>query len=166
MLRESLEIADSIDDYDMRNMMVLRERYNRVSFLSYHPVDICYSISEKTVAMISERSHELNGINIEIEPLRYYPQYETASHLLGYLGKIAQDYEVQEYIVEKGYSNDDIIGKTGLEEKFENYLRGVKGRKTVEVNNVGKTIRSVSSQAPLPGDDVYLTIDNNLQKKA
>ena len=166
MLRESLEIADSIDDYDMRNMMVLRERYNRVSFLSYHPVDICYSISEKTVAMISERSHELKGINIEIEPLRYYPQYETASHLLGYLGKIAQDYEVQEYIVEKGYSNDDIIGKTGLEEKFENYLRGVKGRKTVEVNNVGKTIRSVSSQAPLPGDDVYLTIDNNLQKKA
>ncbi|NLB33621.1 MAG: penicillin-binding protein, partial [Tissierellia bacterium] len=166
MLRESLEIADNINDYDMRNMMVLRERYNRVSFLSYHPVDICYSISEKTVAMISERSHELKGINIEIEPLRYYPQYETASHLLGYLGKIAQDYEVQEYIVEKGYSNDDIIGKTGLEEKFENYLRGVKGRKTVEVNNVGKTIRSVSSQAPLPGDDVYLTIDNNLQKKA
>ena len=96
MLRESIEIADSIDDYDMRNMMVLRERYNRVSFLSYHPVDICYSISEKTVAMISERSHELKGINIEIEPLRYYPQYETASHLLGYLGKIAQDYEVQE----------------------------------------------------------------------
>ncbi len=166
MLRESLKITEEINDYDMRNMMVLRERYNKVSYLSYHPVDICYSISERTVAMISERSHELHGINVEIEPLRYYPQYESASHVIGYLGKIAQDYEIQDYVVEKGYSTDDIIGKTGIEEKFEDYLRGVKGKKTVEVNNVGRTIRSVSSQAPVPGDDIYLTIDLGLQKKA
>lgn len=166
MLRETLEISSEINDYDMRNMMVIRERYEKTSYLSYHPVDICYSISEKSVAMISERSHELNGINVEIEPLRFYPQNDTAAHALGYLGKIAQDYEVQDYIVEKGYSPDDIIGKTGLEEKFESYLRGEKGKKTVEVNNVGKTIRSVSSQAPVPGDDVYLTIDDRLQKTA
>ena len=166
MLRESLEIPDDINDYDMRNMMVLRERYNRTSYYSYHPVDICYGISEKTVAMISERSHELSGIDIEIEPLRYYPQHESASHLIGYLGKIAHDYEIQEYVVEKGYSTEDIIGKTGLEEKFEDYLRGKKGKKTVEVNNVGRTIRSVSSDAPVPGDDLYLTIDLRLQKKA
>lgn len=165
-LRETLEISDEISDYEMRNMMVIRERYNKTSYLSYHPVDICYSISEKSVAMISERSHELNGINVEIEPLRFYPQEETAAHAIGYLGKIAQDYEVQDYIVEKGYSPDDIIGKTGLEEKFEDYLRGIKGKKTVEVNNVGKTIRSVSSQAPVPGDDLYLTIDSRLQKTA
>lgn len=166
MLRESLEIGSDINDYEMRNILVLRERYNKTSYLSYHPVDICYSISEKTVAMISERSHELNGINVEIEPLRYYPGDDTAAHVLGYLGKIAQDYEVQDYVVEKGYSTDDIIGKTGLEEKFEDYLRGEKGKKTVEVNNVGKTIRSVSSQAPVPGDDLYLTIDSRLQKSA
>jgi penicillin-binding protein 2 len=166
MLRETLEISSEINDYDMRNMMVIRERYEKTSYLSYHPVDICYSISEKSVAMISERSHELNGINVEIEPLRFYPQNDTAAHALGYLGKIAQDYEVQDYIVEKGYSPDDIIGKTGLEEKFESYLRGEKGKKTVEVNNVGKTIRSVSSQAPVPGDDVYLTLDDRLQKTA
>lgn len=166
MLRESLEIPDDINDYDMRNMMVLRESYNRTSYYSYHPVDICYGISEKTVAMISERSHELSGIDIEIEPLRYYPQHESASHLIGYLGKIAHDYEIQEYVVEKGYSTEDIIGKTGLEEKFEDYLRGKKGKKTVEVNNVGRTIRSVSSDAPVPGDDLYLTIDLRLQKKA
>lgn len=164
MLRETLEISPDISDYDMRNMMVIRERYNKTSYLSYHPVDICYGISEKSVAMISERSHELNGINVEIEPLRLYPQNETAAHAIGYLGKIAQDYEVQEYVVEKGYSPDDIIGKTGLEEKFEEYLRGKKGKKTVEVNNVGKTIRSVSSQAPEPGNDLYLTIDDRLQK--
>lgn len=166
LLRESLKINPEINDYDMRNMMVIRERYNKTNYLSYHPVDICYGISEKTVAMISERSHELNGINVEIEPLRFYPEYDSAAHALGYLGKIALDYEVQDYIVEKGYSPDDIIGKTGLEEKYEDYLRGEKGKKTVEVNNVGKTIKSVSSQAPVPGDDLYLTIDLRLQKKA
>jgi len=165
-LRETLKISDDISDYDVRNMMVIRERYNKISYLSYHPIDICYGVSEKSVAMISERSHELTGINVEIEPLRYYPQKEIASHALGYLGKIAQEYEVKEYVVEKGYSPDDIIGKTGLEEKFEDYLRGDKGKKTVEVNNVGKTIKSVSSQAPVPGDDLYLTIDSRLQKKA
>ena len=166
LLRESLEISPEINDYILRNILVLRERYNKTSYLSYHPVDICYGISERTVAMISERSHELNGINVEIEPRRFYPAYESASHIIGYLGKIAQDYEIQEYIVEKGYSSDDIIGKTGLEEKFEDYLRGEKGKKTVEVNNVGKTIRSVSSQSPVPGNNLYLTIDLNLQKKA
>lgn len=166
MLRKTLEITEDINDYDMRNMLVIRERYNKTSYLSYHPVDICYSLSEKSVAMISERSHELTGINVEIEPLRYYPLNETAAHAIGYLGKIAQDYEIQDYIVEKGYSPDDIIGKTGLEEKFEDYLRGEKGKKTVEVNNVGKTIKSVSSQAPVPGNDLYLTIDSRLQKVA
>lgn len=166
MLRELLKVDSSINDYDLRNMLVIRERYNKPGYLSYHPVDICYGISEKSVAMISERSHELVGINIEIEPLRFYPENSSAAHILGYLGKISQDYEINDYIVEKGYSPDDIIGKTGVEEKFEDYLRGEKGKKTVEVNNVGKTIRSISSQDPIPGNNLYLTIISELQKKA
>jgi len=166
LLRENLGIDSKISDYDLRNMLVIRERYNKTSYISYHPIDICYGISEKSVAMISERSPELTGINVEIEPIRYYPEYSSAAHVLGYLGKISQDYEINEYVVEKGYSPDDIIGKTGIEEKFEDYLRGEKGKKTVEVNNVGKTIKSVSSQAPVPGDDLYLTLDIKLQKKA
>ena len=166
LLRKSLEIDDNVNDYDLRNMLVIRERYKKTNYLSYHPIDICYGISEKTVAMISERSYELSGINVEIEPIRYYPQYSSAAHVLGYLGKISQDYEINEYINEKGYSPDDIIGKTGIEEKFEQYLRGEKGKKTVEVNNVGKTIKSVSKQSPVPGDDLYLTIDIRLQHAA
>lgn len=166
LLKDKLKIDSSINDYELRNMLVIRERYNKTSYLSYHPIDICYELSEKSVAMISERSHELIGINVEIEPIRFYPEYSSAAHVLGYLGKIAQDYEINDYVVEKGYSPDDIIGKTGIEEKFEDYLRGEKGKKTVEVNNVGKTIKSVSSQAPIPGDDLYLTLDIRLQRKA
>lgn len=166
MLRKLQAVNSDINDYDFRNMMMIRERYNKKSYLSYHPVDIAYGISEKSVAMIAERSHELKGINVEIEPLRYYPEKESAAHILGYLGKISQENEIKEYINENGYSPDDIIGKTGVEEKFEHYLRGEKGKRTVEVNNFGQTIKSVSSQTPVPGDDLYLTIDINLQKKA
>jgi len=137
-MRRSLEVDSNINNYDFRNMLVIRERYKKTSYLSYHPIDICYELSEKTVAMISERSHELLGINVEIEPIRYYPEYSSAAHVLGYLGKIAQDYEINDYVVEKGTVQNDIIGKTGIEEKFEDYLRGEKGKKTVEVNNVGK----------------------------
>jgi len=165
-LRETLKIDSKINDYDLRNMLVIRERYNKTNYLSYHPMDISYDVSEKTVAMISERSNELIGVNVEIEPIRYYPENDSAAHILGYLGKISQDYEINEYIKENGYSPDDIIGKTGVEEKFEEYLSGEKGKKTVEVNNMGKTIRSISNQAPKPGDDLYLTIDLKLQKKS
>lgn len=166
ILKEALEANSNINDYDFRNMLVIRERYNKKSYLSYNPVDIAYGITEKSVAMIEERSHELKGINIEIEPLRSYPEKESAAHILGYLGKISQEDEIKEYIDDNGYNPEDIIGKTGVEEKFEHYLRGEKGKKTVEVNNFGETIKSVSNQAPMPGDDLYLTIDINLQKKA
>lgn len=165
-LREALKIDKDINDYDARNIMVLRERFKKPGYMSYHPIDVCYGVSEKTVAMLSERSHELNGMNVEIEPLRYYPEHKTGAHILGYLGKISQDYEIEEYVKKNGYSPEDIIGKTGVEENFEEYLRGKKGKKTVEVNNVGKTIKSVSSEYPIPGDDLYLTIDLRLQESA
>jgi penicillin-binding protein 2 len=166
MMRKSLGVDSNINNYDFKNMLVIRERYKKTSYIPYHPVDIAYGISEKSVAMIAERSYELKGINVEVEPLRNYPEKESAAHILGYLGKISQESEIKEYINENGYSPDDIIGKTGVEEKFEHYLRGVKGKKTVEVNNVGETIKSISSQTPIPGNDLYLTIDINLQKKA
>lgn len=168
-LKEEIDkaLGVSIDDYEARNILIVRDRYKKQGYLSYHPIDICYDISEKTVAMISERNHELSGINIEIEPIRYYPERKLAAHILGYLGKISHEFEIEEYLVKQSgkYSMDDIIGKTGVEEKFEGYLAGQKGKKTVAVNNLGNTIESVDELAPVPGDDLYLTIDSRLQRK-
>lgn len=167
-LKEEINIDANINDYEARNILVVKDRYQKQGFLSYHPIDICYDISEKTVAMVSERNHELSGINIEIEPIRHYPGKSQAAHILGYLGKISQETEIEEYIVKNGdkYSLDDIIGKTGIEEKFESYLAGQKGKKTVAVNNLGNTIESVAEVAPVPGNNLYLTIDSRLQSKA
>lgn len=169
-LKKALELKLEfvINDYDARNILIIKDRVEKQKYLSYHPIDVCYNVSEKTVAMVSERNHELNGVNIEIEPIRYYPEKTLAAHILGYLGKISQDYEMQEYLVKQKdkYSLDDIIGKTGVEEKFESYLAGQKGKKTVAVNSVGNMIESVAEVAPVPGNDLYLTIDSRLQKKA
>ncbi len=167
-LKGDIKLEEEINDYDARNILVVRDRYKKQGYLSYHPIDICYDISEKTVAMVSERNHELSGINVEIEPIRYYPGKTQAAHILGYLGKISQETEIEEYIVKQKdkYSLDDIIGKTGIEEKFESYLAGEKGKKTVAVNNLGNTIESVAEVAPIPGDNLYLTIDSRLQVKA
>lgn len=164
-LKEKFEFDFEISDYDARNMLVIEERYSKQGYLSYHPIDICYDVSDKTVAMISERNYELDGVNIEIDPIRYYPNSSLAAHVIGYLGKISQESEIEEYVVNQNYSLDDIIGKTGVEEKFEKYLSGTKGKKTVAVNSMGSTIESVSEQAPIPGDDLYLTIDSRLQQK-
>lgn len=112
MLRKSQGVDYDINDYDFRNMLVIRERYNKTNYLSYHPIDIAYGISEKSVAMIEERAYELKGINVEIESLRNYPENESAAHILGYLGKISQENEIKEYIDKNGYSLDDDIEET------------------------------------------------------
>ena len=168
-LRESLGLNENeyaeLSNFDIRNIMVISERYNANSYLSYHPIDICYDVLDRTVAMISETSYDLKGVNIEIEPVRYYPNGDSAAHILGYLGKISSDSEIKRYIDENGYSGQDIIGKTGIEEKFEDYLHGEKGSKTVTVNANGSAINSVSEKNPVPGDTLYTTIDLNIQKK-
>lgn len=168
-LKEELKLKEEsvakLTDYDIRDILVVLDRSNKQGYRSYYPIDICYNISQDTVAMISEKNYELEGVNVEIEPIRFYPEGKTASHVLGYLGKISQDYEIKEYTQQNGYSLDDIIGKTGIEEKFEKYLKGTKGRKTVAVNATGNTIKSVDQVAPIPGNNVYTTIDLSLQKK-
>lgn len=168
-LREALGLNEdeyaNLSNFEVRNIMVISERYNANSYLSYHPIDICYDVLDRTVAMISETSYDLKGVNIEIEPVRYYPNGASAAHILGYLGKISSESEIKRYIDENGYSGQDIIGKTGIEEKFEDYLHGEKGSKTVTVNANGSAINSVSEKEPVPGDSLYTTIDLNLQKK-
>ena len=109
---------------------------------------------------------EFPGIHISVEPVRYYPEGETAAHILGYLGKISQASEIKKYVEEGEYSPNDIIGKTGIEESFEDYLRGVNGIKTVEVDSLGNTTYVLNEKKPIPGSNVYLSGDLKLQQLA
>ncbi|MBN2286030.1 MAG: penicillin-binding protein [Tissierellales bacterium] len=165
-IKEASELNDEISDYLARNVFVIKERYIKQGYLAYHPIDISYNVSEKTVALLSENKEKLTGVEIVVQPLRDYPQGSSAAHILGYLGKISQDYEIVRYIDQQGYAPDDLIGKTGIEESFELMLSGVKGKETLKVDVYGNRIGTVETEEPEPGDNLYLTIDIELQKKA
>lgn len=101
------------------------------------------------------------GKNLEIDNLRFYPYKDALAHVLGYLGQInPEELKNPAYL---GYSSGDLLGKTGVEKEYENYLRGVDGRELVEVDSFGKTIRKLGKSDPISGRNVQLTIDKNLQ---
>ncbi|WP_130806549.1 penicillin-binding transpeptidase domain-containing protein [Senegalia massiliensis] len=161
-------ITDELNIYEKRFILLLNDLLTKQGYRAYEPITIAYNIKDETVAMIKERNMYFPGIKTSLEPLRYYPMGETAAHTLGYLGKISQQYEIEKYINDGDYSRNDIIGKTGIEQEFEDYLNGKDGYKLIEVDAFGNTHRSIDEEeeAPIPGNNIKLTIDYELQKKA
>ncbi|MBI2195873.1 MAG: hypothetical protein HYU48_02410 [Candidatus Levybacteria bacterium] len=102
------------------------------------------------------------GSNLEIDSLRGYPYKEVFSHVLGYIGQISQDELKQEQF--SSYNGGDIIGKAGIEQRYEQILKGVDGKKLVEVDSQGKEIRSLGESDPISGRDIMLTLDSGLGK--
>lgn len=164
--REKQEIDEALSKYEARGLLAVMDTLSRQGHRAYEPINIAYSIKDTTVAKIEEGMADIPGLGISIEPIRFYPEGETAAHVLGYLGRISQQSEIDKYIDEKGYSPNDIIGKTGIEESFEDYLRGENGYKRVEVDSVGNTTRVLAEKKPKPGNNIYLSIDLDLQKEA
>ncbi|SCG83734.1 Penicillin-binding protein 2 PBP-2 [Proteiniborus sp. DW1] len=165
-LVDKYKIEDGLNKYEARSIMLILEQLNKQGHRAYQPINIAYGIRNSTVAKLEENKIELLGVGVSIEPVRYYPNGETAAHLLGYLGKISQANEIKKYIEELGYSPNDIIGKTGVEDSFEEYLRGSNGSRRVEVDVLGNTIKVLDEVKPIPGNNLYLTIDLELQKVA
>src|SRR6267142_4035247 len=122
----------------------------------------------KSVAYVSEHRAELPGVEVEAEPLRRYPYGLFASHLLGYVGEIS-DKELEDPRFATTYMRGDLIGRMGIERQYEGYLRGVDGKRFVEVNALGRKAELLGNKHPiLPkrGADVTLTIDLDLQRAA
>lgn len=163
-LKEKHKIPEYLSNYESRSILLLYELLNKQGHLAYQPINIAYGIKDSTVAKIEEGLMDFPGIQVSIEPVRYYPEGTTAAHMLGYLGKISQPNEIKKYVDEKKYSPNDIIGKTGVEESFEDTLRGQNGIKRVEVDVLGNTTKILDEKKPIPGDNIYLTMDLNLQK--
>lgn len=102
------------------------------------------------------------GSDLEIDSLRQYPYREAFAHVLGYVGQISEDeLKKDKYL---NYSGGDIIGKAGIEQRWEQTLKGVDGKKLVEVDSGGKEIRSLGEADPISGRDIQLTLDAGLQK--
>ncbi|WP_084813484.1 penicillin-binding protein 2 [Desulfogranum japonicum] len=128
------------------------------------PVRLAEDINWETVAHIENNRMNLPGIKIEVVPLRVYHYGNLASHLIGYLGEInKKELESAEPSL---YRGGDLVGKMGLERLREKDLRGEKGRNYMEVNALGFEQRNLKGLEPLPGNDLRLTLDMELQKTA
>ncbi len=165
-VRERLEIPENLSKYESRSIMLLNNILTEQGYSSYQPINVAYGIKNDTVAKIEEGMSDIPGLGVSIEPVRYYPEGETAAHIIGYLGRISQENEIKKYVEEEGYFRNDLIGKTGIEQSFEEHLRGENGTRRIEVDALGNTTAILNEVKPIPGDNIYLSIDLDVQKKA
>ena len=165
-IKEKYGIDKKLSSYESRSILLLYEQLSKQGHMAYQPINIAYGIKDATVAKIEEGVSEFPGVEVSIEPIRYYPEGEVGAHILGYLGKISKVSEIEKYVVENNYSPNDIIGKTGIEESYEDFLKGENGIKRVEVDVFGNTTAVLTEKKPTPGENVYLTMDLELQKVA
>ncbi|WP_299786733.1 penicillin-binding protein 2 [uncultured Shewanella sp.] len=140
--------------------------------LKYHrrfkPLTLKNRLSESEVALFSVNRHRFPGISVVAGLKRHYPYNGMMTHALGYVGRIndRDRAALQRNDLWKNYAATKDIGKQGIEKFYENLLHGQPGHLEEEVNNRGRTIRTLKSVPPVPGQDIYLTLDLNLQEKA
>ena len=144
-----------------RKIMAIKFLLKQNKYPAYEPIEIATNISDGTRAKIEENKIFLPGVQIMSKPLRYYPNGDFACHILGYLGKISSD--LQE-LMEKGYTPQDMIGKSGIEYSMEEYLKGTDGSMQIEVDARGTLIDIIDEIEPVPGDTVILTIGSNFRR--
>lgn len=127
------------------------------------PYILSDSIDEKSVMILGEKSDVLKGIRIHTSIIRKYINSEIAPHIIGYVGSMSSE-EYQKH--KKNYSMDALIGKTGIEGVFEEYLRGIGGKRMIQMSRDGG-IMNVSEKEPAkPGNTIFLTISSKLQETA
>lgn len=145
----------------IRKIIAIRYAIVQNGYSSTKALKIASDIPREAVAEFSENGDKFPGINIVVQPQREYPKGSLASHILGYASQISSD----EYESRKDtYDQNDIIGKTGIEYVFEEYLRGKNGTKQIDMAVDGTITAEYISEEAVAGADVVLTIDSNLQK--
>ena len=130
----------------------------------FDPIYIKQDVSLDIVTIIEEQKHLYPGVIIEVQPTRDYILREMGAHMFGYVSEI-NDAELEKKKGD-GYKSGDIIGKFGLERIYDQLIRGVDGGEQVEVDVSGKPVQILGLKEPIPGADLYLTIDKDLQLAA
>ncbi|MEZ0536101.1 penicillin-binding protein 2 [Caldicellulosiruptoraceae bacterium PP1] len=162
ILKNRFYISNNIDKNLEYQLVSIEDKIFYEYFQLYQPVTISIDVSQKTVAQLEENKSKFPFINIDIIPIRVYKDALANAHIIGRIGKISQ--EQYESLKDKGYSNDSIIGIEGIEKTFEQYLKGKDGVQYIEVEKNGIVNNSLKSIYPVKGSNVYLTIDEELQK--
>ena len=163
-LVDKYELSDS-DPYINYGVLSIIELTNQYSYLGYKPINVANNLSKEALVKIEEYLPKDSGFEVDFQPSRYYPNANTASHIVGYLGGISEEQELQHYVEYKKYDINDNVGKTGLEESFEDTLRGSKGSQLVYTDVYGNTTEVIQDNEAIPGNNLYTTIDLDFQKE-
>ena len=149
------------DVEDIRKIISIRYLIATTGYSATKSITIAEDVNDVVVAQINERNSEFPGVSIDTKSVRTYNNGTLAAHVIGYTRTISDD----EYKERKDtYEMDDIIGKTGIEAVFEEYLKGTSGEKQVEMSVDGTITGEYTTKDAIAGSDVVLTIDANLQK--
>lgn len=150
---------------EVLKILSIRYDMNNNSYQKYIATTVATDVSEETVAVVRENNTELQGVSIVEDTVRKYVDSVYFAHILGYTGKVSQDElaALQEEYGEDTYDLNDTVGKLGIEKSMESYLQGTKGSETIFVNSVGKVTETTDYVEPVAGNDIYLTIDKDLQ---
>lgn len=142
----------------------IARRYGRKKSAPFAPVVIAQDISKEDAIIIEENKYRFPSLSVQESYRRFYPLRENSAHVLGYVGKmsVAQRDRFKEY----GYSMESVVGYSGVEEYYDNYLRGKEGGLQIEVNSRGQQVRLLGVRESQKGQDITLTIDSEVQQDA
>ena len=160
-LIELFGIPENISASMQRKLASVRYALYLQRYRKYQPVTVARDISDRVIAAVEENLDKFPGVSVETESMRIYDEGKIFSNIIGYIGSIS-DQELQDY-AQYGYDGGDIVGKTGIEKVMEIELNGQDGKMMVEVDNMGRKISTLETEAPVSGQDVFLTIDKELQ---
>ncbi|MDD3656812.1 MAG: penicillin-binding protein 2 [Atribacterota bacterium] len=128
----------------------------------FHALTIKRDLEKDKIITIEEQKYKFKGSLLTVQPERKYLYQNLASHVLGYVNEISE--EELNAPTFSHLSGGDIVGKSGLERYYDSYLRGEKGKKDVEVDALGREITTIEIKNPVAGNDIYLTLDCELQQ--
>jgi penicillin-binding protein 2 len=147
-------------------IVVVRYAINENRFAQYKDVEIATEVSDRSVAYVNEHMDTLTGVSVNEDMIRKYNYSEYFSSIIGYTGRIS-DSEYEELHAENdSYTTNDTVGKAGLEQYYESYLRGKNGERKFYIDSVGRITEIISNTDSVAGNDLYLSIDAKLQKAA
>ena len=134
----------------------------KLKYSHHNSIILKSNLTESEIAKVLAIRYRHDGLDVSARLLREYPYKKVASHVLGHIGYI--DKRDLSRLDKKKYKNSKYIGKTGIEKYYENQLHGAPGYKHVEINARGRQVRDIDEKPSIPGKDIYLTIDIELQK--
>ena len=149
---------------EILKIVTIRFAMNANSYQRYIATTVANNVSEETVAVVMEHADVLDGVAIAEGTVRKYNESIYYSQIIGYTGKVNPEELVTLQEQNESYDLNDTVGKSGIESSMEIELQGAKGTETVYVDNLGKVIETRDRVEPVAGNDVWLTLDTDLQK--